>query len=119
MEALKFSLQKQVIPVEMETGPNMVETYHLVELTGKERDKYLDGMSGKMKYNPKGEPIGLKTFKGLQSSLLCLCLEDANEKKVKESDLEKYPASVVNDLFKAAQKLNALDEEGQKEAKNE
>ena len=118
MEAMKFSLKKKSVPVEMETAEGTTEAYSLVELSGKDRDDYLNAMATKMKYNAKGEPIGIKTFKGLQASLLCLCLEDPNNAKVTQVDLEKYPASVVNELFKAAQKLNALDEEGQEEAKN-
>jgi len=116
---MQFSLKRKEIPIQLENEEGEIVDYKITELTGKQRDSFLNLMSSRTKYAADGTPAGIKNFDGLQASLLALCLTNSEGKKATVAELAEYPASVVNELYKAAQKLNALDEQGQEEAKNE
>jgi len=110
---LNFKLSREELPVILD-GKN----YKLKELTGKQRDTFLNNVGQRMNF-VAGKAQGMKSYDGLQSSLLALCLYDDADKLVSEKDIQEYPASVQTKLFKAAQELNGLDEEAVEEAKND
>jgi hypothetical protein len=115
MEALEFTLELNRIPVKLQTangGP--VIDAHLRELSGVQRDKYLDGMKAKMNVKA-GKMESIKTFEGLQSQLLSLCLYKDESQKFTEKEIQEFPAKVQTALFEAAQKISGLDIEEKEE----
>jgi len=115
METIRLNLTRKTVDVVLEDSDGRDRNLELRELTGKDRDFYLSGVSERMRYDPKGKPLGLKSFKGLQSSLLTLSLYE-NDKNVQTKEIEGWPASVQEALFEQAQKISSLnqneDEEG-------
>lgn len=112
---LKFSLQLQSVTVRLDDKP-----YQLRELTGQTRDTYLDKNAGRLKMDG-GKVVGLKTYDGIQSDLLSLCLHDPTGKLVPKEEIQRWPASVVTALFDEARRISKLaaDEEKKKETKEE
>lgn len=97
--------------------------YILRELDGKGRDKYMNSIQNRAKFDEAGKPIGAKNFDGILSGLLAMCLFDGETKKlVPELTIQAWPARVQEVLFNEAKLLSKLedvpgDEEG--EAKND
>ena len=67
-------------------------------------------MGDKFRYNSQGQVAGVKTFDGMHSILLERCLYDENDKLVSLAELQNFPSRVLNELFAAAQKINALNQ---------
>lgn len=118
MKELKFSLKLKEIPVQITAVDGSPKSFVLRELNGRGRDEYLNEMGGRMKFNAEGKTEGLSDYRNLMSGLLSQCLYDEENKLVDEKTLQEYPASVLSDLFDAAQELSALDKGAAKEAKN-
>ena len=116
---LKFSLVLKEVSVCVSDAEGVEQTYTLRELTGKQRDTYLNKMGDRMKFNEAGKTEGLSNYEGLQSGLLSLSLRDGNGELVKEVVLQGWPASVLSDLFDVAQELSGLDKGAEAKAKNE
>lgn len=93
--------------------------YVLVELSGQERDSYLNDVGNRMR-TENGKPAGIKNFNGMQAFLVSLSLksmETGEPVPVKIEEIQKWPARLVSKLFDSAKKLSALD--GEDEEKNE
>ena len=116
---MKLSLKLTEVPVTLERGDGTEVKYVLRELSGKGRDRYLSRMSNRLKYNNAGKPVGMKSFDGLQASLLILCLYNEDDALVTEEELQVWPASAQDALFQKAQEISALNTEGEEEAKND
>lgn len=117
-EVLKFNLTREEIPVVLVDKDGVERKYVLREMLGRDRDAYLTQMSKKMKFNDKGKVCGISSFDGLNAQLLSRCLYDENDEAVDIETIQDLPSRVQSDLFKTAQKMNALDEEGKEEVKN-
>lgn len=114
-EELKLSLVNQILPVTLE-GEEGEKKYELREMTAASRDSYLTQMSSRIKIGEDGKPT-VKKFDGMQASLLTLCLfKKEDGKAVPEPEIQKWPSSVVSELFKQAQLLNHLSEDKDEEA---
>lgn len=114
MEPLKLKLNLKSVPVLMDTGDGERE-WTLKELTGEQRNVFLDEMKDRTIIGADGKPSGFKSFEGLQSGLLALCLYDENGKLIKKDVLEKMPSSAQQALFDSAQKLSGMDKAGAQE----
>ena len=114
MDTLKFSLDRIEKPVEING-----ETFTLVELDGRERDRYLTSLTRRVRTDKSGDVSGVKDFDGLQASLVSASLYrgtgDSRE-HVPTAEIQKWPARVVSALFDAAKELSALNEEDEEEA---
>ncbi len=88
------------------------------ELTGRQRDIYLDGMRDKMSFTAEGKLQTVKSFEGLQADLLCLCLYDENGNAVSKEIINNYPATVQTEMFEMAQEVSKLTLKAATEAKN-
>lgn len=117
-EIKKFSLRRKQTKIVMENADGLEQEYSIRELSGRERELYLDKVSAKIKYDENGKAIGMTSYDGMHSSLLSKCLFDEKGKNVPEETIMEYPSSVVGEIFKIAQEINALGEEAQDEAKN-
>lgn len=114
-----FSLEKQERPVTIGG-----ERYVLIEIDGKQRDTYLDGLAGRLKYNADGKQAGLKSFAGLQASLVAVALRKldiaGNKQPVALETIQSWPARVLSKLHTYAKEMNAIgDEDEEKKAKEE
>ena len=119
-EIMRLPAVLKKIPIELEHEGGVIKSYTLKELTGEERDTYLDSMKNRFKYSPDGNVSAVTNFKGLHNSLLKMCLFDEETSKlITEDELQKLPSTTTTALFDEATKLSALDKEAKKEAKND
>ncbi len=121
-EVIRVTLKLKSIPVEVEAEDGTVKNYTMREMNGTARDAHMKSMSDRVKFDPAtGKPTGLKTFDNLQSGLLARVMFDEEGKPVDNKTIQTWPSSTQTVLFKAAQKLNAMDEkdEGKEELKND
>ena len=99
------------------------EKYILVELNGKGRDAYLNGLSNRMRTTPTGQPSGIKNFDGLHADLISRCLfkigEDGGRTQVKPETIQGWPARVAAGLFDRAKEISGLGEDAEEKAKND
>jgi hypothetical protein len=102
---LKLERKETEVVLESESGE---KTYTLRELSGKERNTYLNKMKNRAKVDSKGNTT-ITSFDGLQSDLLCLCFFNDAGELVSKEEIENLPASTQQDLFDEAQKLSGLD----------
>lgn len=91
------------------------EEYVLIELDGKERDKYLTGLSERVKIPSGGGQGVVRNFDGLQASLIAASLfkigEDGVRTPVKSSTIQTWPARTINGLHEMAKELSAIGDE--------
>jgi hypothetical protein len=114
MEVFSFELKLKEVTVKLDGSD-----YIIRELTGKQRDKYLDTVAKRVQY-VNGMQAGMTSLSGLQSSLLSMCMVDEDGKNVPESTIADFPGSVTSKLFKIAQDLSGLNEnEDSQEVKND
>lgn len=118
MKKLEFSLKLKEEPVELTGSNDVVEKCSLRELGGAERDTHLDDMAKRMKF-VNGKAEGLTKYANLQAGLVALCLRGEDGKLKTIEQIQKYPSSVVQALYKAAQDLSGLSEAGEEDAKND
>lgn len=105
---MKFSLRLKETELELETPEGVPEKYKLRELTGAQRDQYLDGMSKRMQYNAEGKPTGLNSIASMQANLVSLSLVDSENKAIPAGIIQKWPATVLKSVFDEAQRLSGL-----------
>jgi len=116
-DELRLKLERKEMPVILE-GPNGEEKFTLRELSGAERNKYLNKMTNRVKMTKDGKAAGIKSFDGFQADLLKLSLFDEGDEPVSVDVIEELPSSTQQKLFDEAQKLSGLDSEPDNEAKN-
>ena len=118
-----YELELKNEPVKMKNADGVVLGYSLNELSGKERDKYLNTIAARTKTLPNGKST-VHNFEGMQADLLLRSmLRTTNEEgetlavsvKLKKEEIQAWPARVQSSLFKRAQKLSGLNEEEKKE----
>lgn len=93
--------------------------FTLRELDGLTKGKYLNKMGSRIVLNDQGKVAGFKDYGGLETTLLGLCLYDAEGKLVPIPVMDKWPSNVLSKLFDAAQDLSALNEEARKRVEGE
>lgn len=113
--ALKFNLKTEIVPLQLTAADGSVNEYELREMTAAMRDRYMSALGARVQFNDKGEPAGIKSFDGMQADLITQCLFDSTGKLVTKEEVQSWPASVVSDIFKEAQKLNRLDRDASAE----
>lgn len=88
------------------------KVFSIQEFTGLLKDKYFAAMGDKVEVTttPEGKSVArVKSFEGLQTLLVQHCLYDENGSVVSPEFVGNLPATVLDDLFKEAQKINGLD----------
>lgn len=114
-----FSLKRKTEEITIEDDNGVEVTYTVRELSGAERDKFLSAMSAKLRYNDKGEAVGMKNYDGVESHLVALALMDSEGKPVPQNTIKDFPASTQKGIFEIAQRLSGLDKDSAEAAKNE
>lgn len=116
-EKLTFETTLKELPVVIDK-----ENYTLRELDGQQKGKYLNQMGSRIELGADGKVSGFKDYAGLESTLLSLCLYNAEGVPVSKNVIDSWPSSMLTRLFDAAQELSGLNETGRKaqedEAKN-
>jgi hypothetical protein len=119
-EILKLSLELKSISVVLEGDNGADQKCTLKELTGKERNKYLTKMTGRIKTDPRtGKPTTLKTFDGFQADLLTRCFYNEEDILFTEDEIEALPSSTQQMLFDKAQELSGLNIDAKENEKND
>lgn len=116
-EVMRLALRRKEIAVILEGDDGEEKQYTLKELSGKQRNQYLDKMKARVKLGKDGQAESVSSFEGFQADLLVLCFYDAAGELVTAEEIESFPSSTQMDLFKMAQNLSGLDE-GIDEEKN-
>lgn len=119
VEILQVSLCRKEEKIQLQTNGGEVITYTLREMTGSEMAKWRNSLASKMKIGSNGMPVGVKSFDGLESSLIAKCLVDPEGKLVKQEIIDDWPASTLKALFVKCQKLNGMEEESREAAKKD
>jgi hypothetical protein len=109
METLRLKLERKEIDVVLESDDGQETKYKLKELSGAERNKYLNKMTCRVKVGADGKAAGIKTFDGFQADLLGICLFNENDEVVSKESIENLPSSTQQILFEKAQSLSGLD----------
>jgi len=112
MDELKFNLKLKEVPVCIVDIDCNEKQYTLRELAGDERNTWLNSMRKRIQIGPGGKVASITNFKGLQESLLSICLLDEERQPVSEEKLNKWPGGVLTALFLKAQELSGLDMKG-------
>jgi len=108
-ETLHLSLKRKTIPVVLEDENGTAKNYTLKELSGAERNTYLNKMTSRVELKKDGHSIRMKSFDGFQADLLTVSLyEDDSGDAVTKDFVESLPSSAQQELFDKAQKLSDL-----------
>jgi hypothetical protein len=120
IKELSFSLALKEIPVKLVTKEGVQKVFTLVELDGSQRDSFMQDMADRIEFQA-GKVSKITNFEGMQSNLLAMCLYDDKKQLIPIEELNKFPAGVLTELFKTAQKISGLEltEEEMKRLKNE
>jgi len=108
-ETLRFELELKECEIILVDDEGQEKTYMLKELTGKDRNKYLNKMTSRVKVGPNGKAMGIKSFDGMQSDLLKVSMFHESGEPVTVDEIESLPASTQQKLFDKAQELSGLD----------
>jgi len=107
-ETLELSLVRTEIDVVLTDKDGEKKKWLLRELSGAERNRYLNKMTGRVKVG-SGGATSIKSFDGFQSDLLHLCLIDEEGERVTKEVIEELPSSTQQTLFEKAQEISGLD----------
>ena len=127
MEPLQFKTKLQSRPVVLEAEDGAQSQYELREMTVAERDKYLNTVSSRMRFDANGKPCGIRNFDGMHADLLTRCMfkmnPDGSSTPVTKKEVDAWPSASSAVIFSAAQELNQLNRADQldegADAKNE
>jgi len=108
----KTALREHVITIDN-------KRYSLRELDGLQKGKYMNKMGTKVDLGPDGAIQSFKDYSGLETILLEECLYDENDKLVSTEVMQRWPSSLLTDLFRLAQELSGLTEESNNELRVE
>lgn len=128
----RYSLRCKQEPLLMENADTgEMEHYVLQEMSGTDRDGYANAMSGRVRR--QGDVETVTNYTGLHANLISRCLHRAELEidentddvrilrvlgRVKEDEVQKYPASVQADLFAQCQLICGLNAAAREQAKN-
>jgi hypothetical protein len=117
--AKTYSAKRKTMEVPIEQEDGNIKIFLMKDLTGTDRDAYLNKIAGKVKMDSDGKPTGVKDFTGLHADLLALCMFDESGAKVDKKIIQEWPSTLQMDLFEEAQKLCGLDKKADETAKND
>lgn len=104
---LALNLELKEVPVELRNGTSVIAC-RLVELTGAQRDLYMNFSSNAMAVAEDGRVVGVKDFTGLQTKLVSLSLRRVDGGMFTEDEVKAWPATAVEALYTAAREMNGL-----------
>jgi hypothetical protein len=116
---LSFSLNQNTIKVDITDRDGITHECELRELPGNDRDAWMNFRQSRIRAVGK-DSAEIKDWKGLQSNLVYRSLfKVSDDSQFPEKDIEKWPAGVLDGLFRAALDLSGLNETGEDEEGND
>jgi hypothetical protein len=116
-ERKTFSLCRKEEVIDLEDRNGNKGTFFVRELSGADRDKFLNVLGKKIKM-VDGKPAGLTDYNGSCSDLLSLCVFDEQNQLVKVELIQSWPSSTQQAILEIATKLSGMNKEAEAEAKN-
>lgn len=118
----QFALDLDEVPFELlDRKTNTVTKYVIVELPGSLRDDHMETMRSKMELKD-GKVSGIKSFKGINTSLLARCIykieDDGTRVLVTEKVIQTWPAKTLDRLHEIASSVSGLDKEDKEDEKS-
>ncbi len=111
-DLLEINLARKTEQVRLkDASTGEVQTYTLKEMSGFERDQWMNRMSKSLKVGADGKSSGVSDYTGIHYSLIARCLYDASDKLVSEDIIRNWPASAQKVLFDKCQALNGLNDD--------
>ena len=125
LEPLEFTLVLKEQEVRLRDADGKVNVYLLRELDGRRRDEYMTNLARRSRKAAGGDEI--KNYMGMYSCLLTLAMWKQNDTgewvNVSEKELQKWPSTVQEALFKRVKDLSGFssktDDEEDDEEKND
>ena len=117
-DELVITLVRKTRKVRVTDENGLTTRMTLKEMTGANRDKYVQKQAARAKTSADGKTSWITNFDNIQVDLIERCLFDENEKPVPAMVIAQYPASVQVALFKACGELNSLDMASEEKEKN-
>lgn len=115
MTPLTLTLTSTSLPVTIQDREGNNIDMELAEMTAALRDSYLGKVSLRMRRTEDGKVAGLEKFDGMQAELVTLCLRRKDTGVfVPASEIQAWPSSAVQQLYKAAQDMNHLGDQQEK-----
>ena len=115
MSEFDATLREEFIVIKLKGTPTK---FSIREMAGDDMESYLEENRARVEYEIKDGKMdvkGVKSYKGIFSSLLKRCLFDASGVKVDPTIIDELPQRIQQPLFDKAQKLNAFTEQSQDE----
>ena len=113
-ELKTFVVEEEVQPIELanprENGDGKPKKYEIRELGGRSREKYMKAASDRVKTLKNGTRV-IKSFVGMYSELLNLCMYDVNgdkPKQVSKDFIDSLPGGLQQELFDIAQDISKV-----------
>jgi hypothetical protein len=112
---LRARLKQEEIEIELPDGK--VAEWVVKELTGPQRDAYMETRSQNFSHGKQGEVTGIKSYMGIVTNLLQFCVYDAaTGVQVTVGQLNELPSSTQQELFDIAVSLSGIKPDDKKEA---
>lgn len=115
-EILEITLTRVEEPLRVRGAGGEILEYRIKEMTGTERDRYLNVMGSKVKTDANGKATGIRDFTGIMTALICRCLYGPDGKLVTEKEISEWPSSAQKKIFERCQAVNGLGDEKNVEA---
>jgi hypothetical protein len=115
-----FVTKRKERDIHIQDDSGQVKEYVIRELTGPERDQWLDLAAGKAKFGPDGKPTGVKDSGGIAADLVhrCLYKKGTNDRVPKEL-IAQFPSSMELALFEMASEISGIGKDARVAAKND
>ena len=123
VKALEFSLKLNSIPVVLTEVDGTKSNCVLSEFNGVSKDEWFEFVQSRMNISKvvdatkeeddkevKVEIKEGKDVKGMEATLISLCLYGPDGKLLAKDRIQKFPSRILSSLFKEAQKLNGLSD---------
>jgi len=118
-EPVRFNLRLKQIPVVLEDDNGQDHSFTIRELSGHDIESFLEENRSRvdLELDDKGKTRvkSIKSYKGLHTSLLKLCLYDEQGVRVPVKDIDRYPHEVQKKLYEIAQDINGLKDKDKDE----
>jgi hypothetical protein len=111
VKVAEFNLTLLEKPVTLVQKDGTKKTYILTELPGHELEAYMEENKDRMHTivkDGKVEVLGVRSYKGMFTSLLKRALLDEDHRPVSVEEIKAFPGRVHQALYNEAQKLSAL-----------
>ncbi len=115
---LKLTKSRKSQPVDIEQEDGTTKEYILREMSGKERDKWLNTNTNRFQIDRNtGVALGMKDHTDFQAGLISKCLYDGTT-LVPLTEISSWPATALYALFEACQELNGMTDKAATESKS-